>query len=341
MTFRSIRFLFPAAIAAALASTHVAGARVVDVSDINGLIKACQEAQRGDEIIIAPGTYTLTERTRISIVKRPGPVTVRGGLGKAAETVIEGQGQDDESVNTLFDVTDSPGWTFQDFTTRDTFYHGFKFNGGSSGCSLRNVTMRNHGEAGVKGTSDPDSPAHPDHLVIENCDIGFTRSEGGTRGVVEGVDGVAVKGWIIRGCRFVNIQKNGGPAYAVFTKGNSMETVIENNRFENCFIGASFGGGGTGAAYFRDGDSAIEHRGGAIRKNVFIGCTDAAIYINKGADCDIEGNSMLDCVSHIQVRFPQSSARIAGNRVRSNSQEPLIRTRDGAVILSDELNVRE
>jgi hypothetical protein len=327
-------------ILSAIATLGGMDARTVHVSDIQGLITACESAERGDEIIIAPGIHRLKDRTRISIQNRPGPVTVRGSSGIAAETIIEGEGQDNESVQTVFDLTDSPGWTFQDLTTRNSFYHGFKFNGGSSGCVLRKVVMLDHGEAGVKGTSDPNLARHPDNLLVENCDIGFSRPQGGTRGVVEGVDGVAVKGWIIRGCRFINIQKDGAAAYGVFTKGNSMDTVIERNHFENCFIGASFGGGGTGQAYFRDQDPTFEHRGGVIRENVFSRCKDAAIYINKGNECDITGNMLTDCVMNIQLRYRQSSARILNNRVESESEEPIIRARDGAVVLSDEGNRR-
>jgi parallel beta-helix repeat protein len=315
-------------------------ARTVHVSDIRQLVQACGEAVAGDEIVIAPGTYTLGDRSRIAIQGRPGPVTVRGESGKSADIIIEGQGQDSEAVQTVFDLTDSPGWTFRDLTTRGTFYHGFKFNGGSSGCVLGHVTMRDHGEAGVKGTSDPKSERHPDRLLIDGCDIGFTLPEGGTRGVVEGVDGVAVKGWIVRNCRFINIQKHGDPAYAVFTKGNSADTLIEKNRFENCFIGASFGGGGTGPIYFRDQDQTFEHQGGKISGNTFLRCTDAAIYINKGTDCEISGNTMTGCAANIQLRYPQSSARILGNRVQSDGEEPIIRVRDGASVLADEGNLR-
>lgn len=321
-------------------STAAMDAGTIHVTDIGALVIACQSAVAGDEIVIAPGTYTLEGRTRIAIKDRPGPVTLRGGSGNAADTIIQGQGQDDDSVQNLFELTDSPGWVFTDLTTRRTFYHAFKFNGGSTGCVLRNIVMRDHGEAGVKGTSDPNVKQHPDNLLIEGCDIGFSQPTGGTRGVVEGVDGVAVKGWIIRNCRFINIQKNGGPAYGVFTKGNSADTVIEKNHFENCFIGASFGGGGTGAAYFRDQDMAFEHRGGTIRENVFTRCTDAAIYINKGAACEIARNSLVDCAAHIQLRYPESSARIVKNQIRSDNDEPIIRARDGAVILADEGNQR-
>jgi hypothetical protein len=310
----------------------LAAARTVAVSDISQLFHACQTAAPGDEIVIAKGIYTIRDKSRLGIVSRPGPVTVRGATGNPADVVIQGSGQDNETVQTIFELTDSPQWTFRDLTTRDSYYHGFKFNGSSTGCVLRHLVMRDHGESGVKGASTPGSDRHPDNLLVENCDIGFTGKSGGTRDVVEGIDGVAVKGWVVRNCRFLNVQKHGEPAYAVFTKGNSQDTVIEKCRFENCFIGASFGGGGTGAAYFRDDDRSAEHRGGAIRGNAFSACTDAAIYINKGRDCTIRDNTMTNCAANIELRYPESTASVSNNTA-TGSTAPLVKLRDGATLV--------
>ncbi|MES2660543.1 MAG: hypothetical protein V4689_18100 [Verrucomicrobiota bacterium] len=330
--------LFSIGVLLAASTSGSALARTVEVSGFPQLLAACQSALPGDEIVLAKGNYQITGKSRILIENRPGPITVRGATGTAADVIVEGAGQDDESVGILFDLTDSPQWTFRDLTTRNSYYHGFKFNAGSTACVLRNVTMRDHGESGVKGTSDPDKGVYPDELLVENCDIGFTKPSGGTRSVVEGIDGVAVKGWVIRNNRFLNIQKSGQPAYAVFTKGNSLETLIEGNRFENCFIGASFGGGGTGPKFFRDHDLSCEHRWGAIRNNLFLRCSDAAIYINKGNVCAIEGNRLIDCALHIQLRYPATTATVKNNLVKITSAEPIIRLRDGATLLADEGN---
>lgn len=325
---KAIRLLLLSA-ASAIAAVH-------EVADFKALEAACATAVPGDEIVIAKGVYRITGNSRIWITGRPGPVTVRGATRKPEDVIIEGDGQDAQSVQMIFELTDSPKWTFRDLTTRNSYYHGFKLNTSSTDCVLRNVVMRDHGESGVKGTSDPDKGQYPDRLLVEDCDIGFTKKTGGTRSVVEGIDGVAVKDWVIRNNRFVNVQKNGGPAYGAFTKGNSMDTVIEGNRFENCFIGASFGGGGTGKAYFRDHDRSLEHRWGVIRNNVFIGCTDAAIYINKGNSCIIEGNRMTGCGMNIQLRFPETTGWVRGGNVTDNKVEPLVKLRDGAVLLEGE-----
>jgi hypothetical protein len=318
-------------------------ARTVEVSNVSELVAACQKAEPNDTLVIAAGTYTITDRSRILISNRPGPVMVKGATGNPADVIIEGKGQDDASVQMIFDLDSSPRWTFEAFTTRNTYYHGFKFDGSSTDCTLRNITMRDHGESGVKGTSTPGATTHPDRLLIEECDIGFSSGGGGTRSVVEGVDGVGVKGWVVRHNRFMNIRKpDGGVAFGIFTKGNSSDTVIENNRFENCFIGASFGGGGTGQPYFRDKDQTFEHRGGIIRNNAFVRCQDAAIYINKGQNSKIYNNSLFECGLTIQVRFSQSSAWVHNNLVKPalrSLDEPVVRVRDGATLLANEANV--
>ncbi len=320
----------------------VSAARIVYVSTYASLRDACQTALPGDTIVIASGTYTITGATRIMISNRPGPVLVRGATGNPADVVIRGQGQDNSAVQMVFNLDNASRWTFRDLSVRDSYYHGFKFDHTSADCALINVVMRDHGESGVKGTSDPAAGTYPDRLLIDSCDIGFTQTTGGTRSVVEGVDGVGVNDWIIRNSRFVNVQKNGNPAYAIFTKGNSSNTIIEGNRFENCFIGASFGGGGTAAQFFRDNDQTYEHRNGIIRNNIVVRCSDAGIYINKGVNCRIYNNTLFECVLTIQLRFTQTTGDVRNNLVRrasSNPNEPVVRLRDGAVLLGSSANL--
>jgi hypothetical protein len=88
-------------------------------------------------------------------------VIVKGTTGNPADVIVEGLGQDNPAVEMAFNVDDSPKWTFQDFTTRNTYYHG------STDCVLRNIVMRDHGSSGVKGTSDPQVGRYPDLLLIE------------------------------------------------------------------------------------------------------------------------------------------------------------------------------
>lgn len=316
-------------------------ARTVKVSTYPQLEAACRSALPGDTILLAPGVYTITGATGIDIVSQPGPIVVKGETGNPADVIVEGRGQDDEAVQMVFDLTDSPRWTFQDFTTRRSYFHGFKFNGSSSDCLLKHVVMRDHGESGVKGTNNSALHRNPDRLTVEGCDIGFSTTRGGSRSVVEGIDGVGVNGWVVRGNRFVNVTDRNGLAYGVFTKGNASGTIIEGNRFENCDVGPSFGGGGTGAPYFRDNDRKYEHSDGIIRNNVIIRSKDAGIYINKGRNCKIYNNTLFECGLSIQLRFPESSGWVRNNLVKPSARnpgEPPVRARDGASGLAEEAN---
>lgn len=327
----AIIFLFPS----------ICFSRIVTVSSYKELRTACQNALSNDTIMIKKGVYTITDRAWIDIDNRPGPVLVKGETDNPKDVVIRGLGMDNENMIINFNLNNCPKWTFENLTTSDSYYHGFKFDLASTDCVLRNIIMLDHGESGVKGTSNPSVGTYPDRLLVENCIIGFTNSSGGTRPNVEGIDGVAVNDWIIRGCTFINIQRYGEPAYACFTKGYSSNTIIENNLFINCLVGASFGGGGSPKNIHRDYNDKYEHLYGIIRNNIFIRCTDAAIYVNDAYMCKIYNNTIYECMLTIQLRFSTTSGFVCNNLVLpspENPDEQIVRSRDGGVILRNQGN---
>ncbi|HET9135806.1 MAG TPA: choice-of-anchor Q domain-containing protein [Candidatus Kapabacteria bacterium] len=320
-------------------------ARTVKVSTYPELYSACQAALANDTIILAKGIYTINDgKSRIYISGRSGPVLVKGETGDPHDVIVEGQGQENDVVQMVFNLDNCPNWTFEAMTVRNSYYHGFKFDHNSSNCLLNNLILLDHGSAAIKGTSDNAAGTYPDNLVIMNSTIGYTSIKGGTRDVVEGLDAVGVKGWVIAHNRFINVQKTGGDgiAYGCFTKGNSQNTTIIGNRFEDCFIGASFGGGGTDPQFFRDNDQTYEQQFGVIVNNVFVRCNDAAIYINKCRDARIYNNTVFDCGLTIQLRFKESTGEALNNLVKrsqDNPNEPVIRLRDGATITWDTMNL--
>jgi parallel beta-helix repeat protein len=290
----------------------VSSSAEIKVDKMEELIKAIRAAEPGDTILLRPGRYRLETAPTIQITGKQEPIVVRGETGNPADVILEGLGQDRSKVHTVFTLDDSPRWTFQDFTTQDTYFHGIKLDHASTDVVMRNLIMRDHGSAAIKGTSDPRANTYPDRLLVEKCDIGYTDVAGGMRSVVEGIDGVGVEGWIIRSCRFVNIQRGGSDAYGVFTKGNSSNTIIEGCIFENCFIGASFGGGGSDEKYFREKDTTWEHRFGIIRNNLIIRSTDAGIYVNKAYGCKIYNNTWTRSSGRAQICGRQ---RISGTQL--------------------------
>ncbi len=323
-------------------SLQMSRARIVEVASYQEILAACLSALPNDTIIIASGVYTINDRWKLHIDGRPGPVLVKGATGNPEDVVIRGLGVDNDAMGINFELNNCPNWTFESLTAKDSYYHAFKFDLGSKDCTLRNIIMLDNGEGGVKGTSNTAVGIYPDRLLVEDCLIGFTIPTGGNRGNVQGVDGVGVNDWIIRGNTFINVQRNGQPAYACFTKGNSSNTIIENNLFINCLVGASFGGGGSSWNIYRDNNREFEHSNGIIRNNVFIRCTDAAVYINKADNCKVYNNTVFECELTIQLRFPQTSGYVRNNlvlRSPNNPYEEIVRSRDGGVFLAKEGNM--
>jgi hypothetical protein len=136
---------------------------------------------------------------------------------------------------------------------------------------------------------------------------------------------VAANDWTIRANLIMDFVKawGDGISYGVFAKGGAQRTVFERNVVlcERLLagqpgqrIGMSFGGGGTGKPYCRDGRCITEHDGGVMRANLVAGCSDVGIYLNSAAGTQLVDNTLLDTAG-VQVRFPTSSAMLEGNLV--------------------------
>jgi hypothetical protein len=281
------------------------------------LQQAVANAQPGAVITLADGTYTLTSRLAPSTGgTSASPITVQAEHAYAA--II------DTNANEEAFQMSVPWWSFSGLHIRvqGGSAHAFKLDTSGQNIAIRNSKMEliSPAEAAIKGSGGPTAP-QPDNAVIEGNEIWFTAPTNSVNS--EGIDAVAVVGWIIRGNLIHDIHKDNvtqdGIAYGAFTKGNSQNTIIENNVFYNCFISISLGGGGTDPQYFRDGDTTYEERNGIIRNNMTINSNDVAIYLNQAHNARIYNNtffqSFKNCAScsSIDVRFSGSTADIRNN----------------------------
>ncbi|MEK0312723.1 fibronectin type III domain-containing protein [Cohnella sp. 56] len=311
------------------ATTAVPTPDSVTVTSLSQLQQAIDQAPaQGRVITLAAGTYNQTATININGKNN---ITIQGATSNYDDTVVAGQGIDASSMDINFKVNDSDYVTFKNMTIRDSYYHAIQVNSGSDYFRADHLKTWDNGEGGFKSTSGGslDLP-YTDYGTIENCLIGYTA--GGKRGSVEGVDLIASKGWIIRGNTFQNAKKAGGVAYAFFAKGNSMDTIVENNVFKNSSIAMSFGGGGTAAQYFRNGDTSLEHRGGIMRNNVVYVTEDAGVYMNKASGFKVYNNTILGVpsgVGAVESRFAGSSGD-----VRNNLMDKAVKLRDGGTATS-------
>jgi|GEM_PF-3600447 len=321
---------------AASATTRSYTPDEVTVSSLAELQSAIDNAPFAGRIItLTAGTY---EQSAQIYIHNKNNITIQGATSNFGDTVIAGQGMDSTQVTNI-SVDQSDYITIRDLTLRDTQYHGIKIDNGSCYFRAFNVKTWDNGESGYKITSrvvgTNVSNNYSDYGMIENSLIGFTTE--GKRGVVEGIDGVGVKGWIIRGNVVENIKRpNDGIAYGIFFKGNSIDTVIENNLIKNSFIALSFGGGGTDPAVVRNGDTTYEHRGGIMRNNIIWGTVDTGIYMNQAHDFKVYNNTVWSSTEHpnsIESRFAGSSGEI-----RNNIASMQIANRDGGTsVLSNNI----
>jgi len=329
---------YPALAAAVLLFTATAAtADTVRVTTYSELVNAVQTAPpTGRTIILAPGVYYQTGS--LWIYNKP-HLTLRGETGNPDDVVLQGLGIDNPNQHHNIAIVNCPYFTIENLTLRDTYWHGIQVNQSSHYVTIRNVVMIDNGESGIKATNDSSGTSYSDYGLVENCWIGF--SDYGHRDCVEGIDLIATKDWVIRNNLFVRVRKVSGYGWGFFAKGNAQDTVVENNIFYLCDLGASFGNGGTGTQWFRDHQYPYEHRGGIIRNNIMIGGKDAAVYLNKALNAKVYNNLSYKHVLTFQARYPETYADFKNNIavLAPGSYEPVVRWRDGANDLGSSNNV--
>jgi fibronectin type 3 domain-containing protein len=299
----------------------------VTVTSLAQLQQAIDNAPVGGRIItLAAGSYNQTSTIAITGKNN---ITIQGATTNYADTVVSGPGINSSTLDINFKVNDSDYVTFKHLTISDSYFHSIQINYGSDYFHADHLKTWDNGEGGFKATSSGNLELpYTDYGLIENSLIGYTTS--GQRGSVEGVDLIAAKGWVIRGNTFQNAKRaDNSPGYAFFAKGNSMDTIVENNVFKNSAIAMSFGGGGTAVQYFRNGVTTYEHRGGIMRNNVVYGTLDSGVYMNKANGFKVYNNTLLGIAPGVSVGAIESRFAGSSGDVRNNLMDKTVKLRDG------------
>ncbi len=306
--------------------------RLIQVASSAEFLGAINRAEPGDVITLSPGTYKLNERT-ISII-RPGsagkPITVRADtFGDVILELITLEGF----------LVKAPFWIFENLEIkglcRNHNYceHAFHVVGRGQGFVLRNCRLHDFNSiVKANGVVNKDGARiFPDGALIEGNT--FYNSEIRKTGhPVNGIDVVGPNNWIVRNNIIADFAKGRGNriSYAAFIKGNSSTGVFENNLVIGEYrhsggtrVGLSFGGGGSGPKFCRNGNNTVEHTGGIVRNNVVMNFTDVGLYLNRARDTLVLNNIFYRTLG-IDVRFAESTAVIENNILAGK-----IRARDG------------
>ncbi|MCP5157449.1 MAG: right-handed parallel beta-helix repeat-containing protein [Ectothiorhodospiraceae bacterium] len=312
----------------------LASAAEVAVTSAEGLASAMAAARPGDVLVVAPGSYRVSDKLRAgNDGSADAPIVVRGARPGAA--VLE--------IDTLEGIlVQGTNWHFEDLVlvgicARDEdCEHAFQLHGDADGTQIRGCELRDfnaHIKASVR--IEGEQRAHADRVLVEGNTLFNTRPRD-TEQPVTPIDVVGGAGWVVRDnyiADFGRLRRT-HTTYGVFLKGNSRDGVIERNlvvcadrHSGGARVGISLGGGGTGQRYCVDGDCTYEHTGGTVRNNIVANCSDAGIYLNRARASRILGNTLY-ASGDIEVRFAQSDAVVANNlvsrRVRSRNGGKLV-----------------
>lgn len=306
--------------------------RIISVSTFDELNHAIANVQPGDVIELNQGVYVMKRNMGTSVGGTPlQPITVRGirpGAAVIESGAIEG-----------FHIT-QPYWIFEDLVIKGTCSvhdyceHAFHVSGAATGTVIRNNRLEDF-NAHVKVNGHPPRQ-WPDDGLIEYNTL-RNSSPRRTQTPVTPIDIVGANRWRVTHNYIGHFIKWGsnGISYGVFMKGGGHAGVIENNHIactennisqEGARVGVSFGGGGTGAAFCRDGKCITEFSDGVLIDNKIEHCNDFGVYINKANQILIARNRISNTYG-IDVRFPESSAILVGNEVTGR-----IRSRQGGVV---------
>lgn len=307
-------------------------AQIVPVSDATALRNAINAAAPGQEIVLAPGTYTVVGNLLCDTAASAAmPITVRAATARTVLIrfdAVEG-----------FKVSE-PHWRFEGLDIEGVCpvdsdcEHAFHVFGAADFTVIRDNVVRDF-NAQIKSNGDFVGPAFvfPDDVLIERNTFYDTRARN-TGNPVTKLDVVGGRRWIVRANTIYDFEKGGGNfiSYAAFLKGNSRDGLFERNLVicERQFaggvrLGLSFGGGGTGPnSICEDGVCIPEHQNGIMRNNVIVNCpADVGIYLNSASNSRLQHNTLYNTTG-IDVRFAASSADL-----RNNLLSGQIRNRDG------------
>jgi hypothetical protein len=258
------------ALAAAAVTAQAADqVEVATVAQLRAALDAANAAGGNRTILIADGTYTLTDTL---YVNAPG-ITLAGRSGDRRRVVLQGDAMSATAqVGNVIRVA-AKGFGLRDLTVQRSRWHLVQIAGESDadGAWLRDCVLRDSHEQMVKVSMDAARPGlTADGGRIENCLFEYSAGVG-PQWYIGGIDALGARDWVVRGNTFRGIASPGGglAQFAVHFWAGSANALVERNTVLDCDRGIGFGLDGRG------------NRGGTIRNNM-IQHSGAGVYGDVG-----------------------------------------------------------
>ncbi|MBN2592803.1 MAG: right-handed parallel beta-helix repeat-containing protein [Sedimentisphaerales bacterium] len=288
------------------------------VSDVQGLIRALDQAEPGQTILIEDGHYMMPRYVQISADN----VTLRGASGQRERVIIDGA---KSRHRELLGISACSGVTIADLTIRNIQCNGFKINSETNvqNLTIYNCIIHNIWQRGVKGVKVPKENrdvVRPKNCRIQYCLFYNDRSKRlsddpadiAKGNYVAGIDVVFAKDWIISDNVFVGIQ---GRTFegrgAIFIWHDSQDCVIERNIIIDCDVGLQLGNP------HRPGDVEYHCVRFIARNNFITRAPEAGIVTVYTKDCKLLNNTIHDPESKLhrllRAVFTNDGLLIANN----------------------------
>lgn len=237
----------------------------LQVSTRTEFTQALREAQAGDRIVIAAGTYEGNLSQAGLAGTKESPVIVTAADPANPPVISGGSGGLHLSSPSYLEL--------RHLIIRGAGGNGVNIDDGGSPGSAHDVVLHEIvvEDVGPKGNRDGIKLSGLDHFRIERCEVRRWGDSGSAIDMVGCHDGV------VADCRF--LEATGEAANGVQAKGGSSDIVVRRSRFENAGGRAVNAGGSTGLPYFRPSDATCEAQNITVEDCEFIGGTAAIAFV--------------------------------------------------------------
>ncbi|WP_342807227.1 chondroitinase-B domain-containing protein [Alteromonas sp. M12] len=310
------------------------------VQNVEELRSAMLKARKGDVILLYPGHYSILKRLEVRHHgSQDSPIRL---LSSVPGTSIL------EIKNTEGIYLNKSNWRIENLTFQGACgqqrycEHAIHMYGNADQTQLINNQFIDFNAALKANGNYQQSPAvFADNVLVQHNDF-YNQTLRKTDTPATPIDVVGGNNWLVDNNFIADFarQLSGrvSVTYGGFMKGGGSGGVFSNN-VVNCAwhlpyqssldvrVGLSFGDGGTQDQFCQNTDCEYEHFAGKIKNNLVLNCiNDVSIYLNKAADTEISGNTILNSVG-IDARYKQTSVKIFDNRLNGR-----INARDNAFI---------
>lgn len=298
------------------ALANPAGVTVVNVSTDAQLQAAVGSIASNQLIVLAAGTYNLSNSLWFNPASTVTNIGIRGATGNPDDVVLKGAGMTSSAIQHGIWVGKVNGMLIADLTVREVFYHPVQVTADSSNVHFYNLKLIDAGEQFIKGSSGGSPGTGSDYGIVEYCYFAYT-----TQGTdyTNGVDIHGGQDWIIRHNYFLRtnlIDSSGAIGPAILMWNGSSGTIVEGNTFINCECAIALG---------LIQRTPNDHSGGIVRNNFIyraagtpqgVDSPDASIWIWDSPGTKVLNNTVIQSGSYasaIEFRFDTTGGEFRNN----------------------------